>query len=57
MSDYPTAAERLKKLTDKLESGVTELFSSERYTEYLKTMSKFHHYSFGNVLLLSLIHI
>lgn len=53
-TDYPTAAERLKELTDKLETGVTELFSSERYTEYLKTMSKFHHYSFGNVLLIAM---
>lgn len=37
-----------------LETGVTDLFSSERYTEYLKTMAKFHNYSFNNTLLIAL---
>lgn len=44
--------ERVKALTDKLEAGVKEVFESERYTAYLKAMSKFHQYSFGNVLLI-----
>lgn len=44
--------ERVKALTDKLEAGVREVFESERYTAYLKAMSKFHQYSFGNVLLI-----
>ena len=33
-----------------LENGVADLFSSERYTEYLRTMAKFHNYSFNNTL-------
>lgn len=37
-----------------LETGVTDLFSSERYTEYLRTMAKFHNYSFNNTLLIAL---
>ena len=44
--DSPTAAERLKELTDQLEAGVREVFTSDRYLAYLKTMSKFHRYSF-----------
>ena len=43
---------RLKALTDKLETGVSHIFESDQYTEYLTTMSKFHHYSFRNILLI-----
>ena len=39
-------------LTEKLEQGVREVFASGRYTEYLNTMSKFHLYSYGNILLI-----
>lgn len=46
--------ERLQELTDKLENGIKELYASGRYTEYLAAMSKFHHYSFGNVVLILL---
>lgn len=45
--------EQLKEITERLEQGVQELFTSERYTEYLKTMAKFHNYSFNNTLRLS----
>ncbi len=53
---YPSEEqqEQIKALTDKLESGVKELFESQRYTEYLCAMSRFHHYSFGNVMLILL---
>lgn len=47
-----TAAERVKELTDKLEAGVKEVFESEQYKNYLNAMSKFHSYSFGNVMLI-----
>ena len=46
-----TPDERLKELTEKLEQGVSEIFTSGRYAEYLSAMSKFHTYSFGNVML------
>ena len=46
------ADQRTKDLTDKLEAGMNELFSSEKYTEYLKTMSKFHNYSSRNIMLI-----
>lgn len=46
--------EQLKEITERLEQGVQELFTSEHYTEYLKTMAKFHNYSFNNTLLIAL---
>ena len=46
--------EQLKEITGRLEQGVQELFTSERYAEYLKTMAKFHNYSFNNTLLIAL---
>ena len=46
--------EKVQKLTDQLETGITELFNSEQYAAYLSTMSKFHRYSFGNILLILL---
>ena len=53
-TNYPTPAERLKEITGKLEQGVRDLFESRRYADYLKTMSKFHRYSYNNVLLITL---
>ncbi len=47
-------AEKLKEITDRLEQGITELFDSERYREYLKVMSKFHNYSFRNTVLIAM---
>ena len=44
--------ERLAELTNKLENGIKELYASGRYAEYLRAMSKFHRYSFGNALLI-----
>lgn len=50
----PVTDERLAELTDRLENGIKELYASGRYAEYLAAMSKFHHYSFGNALLILL---
>ena len=47
-------ADKLKEITDRLEQGITELFESERYKEYLRVMSKFHNYSFNNTLLIAM---
>ena len=51
-ADKPT--EKIKEITDRLEQGITELFDSERYKEYLQVMSKFHNYSFNNTLLIAM---
>ena len=48
------SAERMKEITDRLETGTQELFESERYKAYLTTMSKFHSYSFNNTLLIAM---
>lgn len=52
MSEKNTYSEKLKEITDKLEQGIQDLFDSEKYTLYLKTMAKFHNYSFRNTLLI-----
>ena len=52
MRSSAETAERVKALTEKLETGVKEVFESEKYKTYLKAMSRFHHYSFGNVMLI-----
>ncbi|MEA4895650.1 MAG: ArdC-like ssDNA-binding domain-containing protein [Oscillospiraceae bacterium] len=49
-----TPAEQLKEITDKLEAGISDLYESDRYAAYLRCLSKFHHYSYGNVLLILL---
>ena len=47
-------AEKLKEITDRLEQGISELFESDRYKEYLSVMSKFHNYSFNNTVLIAM---
>ena len=47
-------AEKMKEITDRLEQGITELFESDRYKEYLSVMSKFHNYSFNNTMLIAM---
>ena len=46
--------EQIKELTDRLEKGVRDVFESGRYEEYLRVMSKFHHYSYRNILLIQM---
>ena len=57
MEDLSMAGNReqqMYEITKQLEEGVKELFTSERYKEYLKTMSKFYNYSFNNTVLIAL---
>lgn len=46
--------EKMKELTQKLEQGVKDVFSSDEYTNYLKIMSKFHNYSASNCMLIKM---
>ena len=48
------SAQQVREITDKLEQGIKELFESDRFKEYLRTMSKFYHYSFSNTLLIAM---
>ena len=54
--DREAAAERqkarMKELTDKLETGLKELYNSDKYKDYLKSMSHFHQYSSKNIMLI-----
>lgn len=45
--------DKVKELTTKLDKGVEEILTSDRFKDYLKQMSKFHNYSFGNTLLIA----
>lgn len=51
---FKSAKEKVAEITDKLENGIKELFSSEKFKSYLDTMSKFHNYSFNNTLLIAM---
>lgn len=44
----------LKEITEKLEKGVADIFSSEKYKIFLNTMAKFPRYSYNNNLLIML---
>ena len=46
--------EQIREITDRLEEGVKEVFESDKYREMLKCMSKFHHYSLNNCLLIAM---
>lgn len=46
--------QQLEEITQKLEQGIKELFDSERYKEYLNVMSKFHRYSYNNLVLIAM---
>lgn len=41
-------------LLKQLDQGLTDLFESENYKNYLDTMAKFHNYSFNNTLLIAM---
>ncbi len=41
------------ELIDKLTEGISQLTSSDKWQSYLEFQSRFHHYSFNNVLLIS----
>lgn len=53
-SDRKTTREQVTEILDQLEKGVSELFESDRFKEYLTCMSKFHNYSFNNTLLIAM---
>ena len=53
-NEKQTNKERLKDITDSIERGIQELFQSDKYAEYLRTMSRFHKYSVNNTMLICL---
>lgn len=54
MAEKQSNKDRLKEITDSIEKGIQELFQSEKYRQYLRTMSRFHKYSVNNTILAKL---
>ena len=52
MAEKQNSRDRLKEITASIEDGIKELFQSETYAQYLQTMSRFHHYSVNNQVLI-----
>ena len=52
MSEKQSNKERIKEITAGIEKGIMELFESDRYRNYLTTMSRFHRYSLNDVMLI-----
>lgn len=46
--------EEVKRITEELETGIMDLFASNRYQEYLDVMAKFHTYSLNNSFLIAM---
>lgn len=44
--------DRLKEIVEGIEQGIRDLFASDKFAEYLRTMSRFHTYSVNNTVLI-----
>lgn len=53
-ADYLSQKDKVEALTGKLENGIKEFLQSGKFQEYLKTMSKFHSYSYRNCMLIAM---
>ncbi len=51
-TEKKTNKQRLKDITDSIENGIKNLFESDKYKQYLQTMSRFHRYSVNNQMLI-----
>ena len=50
----PIAGKDMNSILKSLETGVENIFTGDKYAQYLQTMSKFHRYSFNNTLLIAM---
>ena len=48
----PSNREQIKQIVAGIEDDIAELFQSEKFADYLRTMSKFHNYSYNNTILI-----
>lgn len=46
------ADKNIEEITKQLEQGVKDVFTSDKYVEYLKFMSRFYNYSVNNIILI-----
>lgn len=52
VTETMTGKDRLKEITESIETGIREMFQSDKYQQYLRTMSRFHKYSVNNTMLI-----
>ena len=52
MAEKQTQRDRIKEITDGIEQGIKDMFNSDNFRQYLRTMSRFHHYSLNNIILI-----
>lgn len=52
MAEKQTNKDRMREIVDSIENGIKELFESDKYRQYLATMSRFHRYSVNNTMLI-----
>ena len=52
MAEKQTTKDRMREIVDSIENGIKELFESDKYRQYLSTMSRFHSYSVNNTMLI-----
>ena len=50
----PVAGKDMNSILKSLETGVENIFTGDKYAQYLQTRSKFHRYSFNNTLLIAM---
>ena len=48
----PSNRERIKEIVTGIEAGIQDLFQSDKFADYLRTMSRFHNYSYNNTILI-----
>ena len=50
----PSNKERIQEIVKGIEDGIQNLFQSDKFADYLRTMSRFHNYSLNNTILIHL---
>ena len=52
MAEKQSQRDRIKEITDGIEQGIKDMFNSDNFRQYLRTMSRFHRYSLNNIILI-----
>ena len=48
----PSNRERIKEIVTGIEANIQDLFQSDKFADYLRTMSRFHSHSYNNTILI-----
>ncbi len=52
LAEKQSQRDRIKEITNGIEQGIKDMFNSDNFRQYLKTMSRFHRYSLNNIILI-----